>query len=94
MALIDLMSYDKHDLNLLNGELIKYRELGYGCGACHHGIQVLPSVRECEGEKMPQTLQPQGKRQQSLSLLKPCLCHAEQWYSEAISQYNWRNISL
>lgn len=74
------MCYDKSDHNLLNGELIKYKDLGYGYGAYQHRNQVLPSVRECEGQKMHQTLQPQGKRQQSLSLLKPCLCHAEQWH--------------
>lgn len=73
------MCYNKSDHNLLN-ELIKYKDFGYGCGTFHHRNQVLPSVRECEGQKMYETLQPWGKGSSPLSLLKPCLCHADQWH--------------
>lgn len=71
-----LMFDDKSDYILINDELIKHRELEYGCGACLHGIQVSASIRECGRDKMSQNLQTQRESQWNLPLLKSFLCYA------------------
>lgn len=78
-VLTALMFYDKSDYILINDDLIKHRELEYGCGVCHHGVQVSASIREFGRNKMSQNLQTQRESQWHLSLLKYFLCYAGQW---------------